>query len=266
MAEWWPFARSWAEEWKRNWSDVLSASQAAAQSLGLPAPEILPADPFAMIVDAARAWLIGKSRTIRFSGHEVILALTDLSVEGEDLARAMGQYGQVRITARDVQWDGYQLARMEITARNAHLRPGTRPTLVVAPVLVEAFVPASAASRWLATVSPRLELTLHAGFPEIGLPGAPWARLEVEADAEGRSILIRPRALHVRGRRVSLRSPAFRMSRHKLPGGIMLTSVEAAPGGFVVRGMLGEWQRSLARTDIERLLSLMRSGKDRLDI
>lgn len=187
-------------------------------------------------------------------------------MEGDDLARAVGQYGQVRIAARDVRWDSYELARMEITARNVHLRPGARPTLVLAPMLIEAFFSVPAVSRWLAAVSPRLELTLQAGIPQIALAGAPWARLEVEAGAEGRSVLIRPRALHVRGRRVSLRSPALRVLLAKLPGGIMLTAVEPAPGGFIVRGMLSEWQRSLARKDIERLLSLMRVGNDRLDI
>jgi hypothetical protein len=245
-------------------------SSAAAQSLGLPQPGGLPADPFTVIVDAARVWLTGKNRTIRFSGHELTLALTDLSVQGDDLARAVGQYGQVRIAARDVQWDSYELARMEITARNVHLRPGLRPglrpALVLAPLRIEAFFSVPVASRWLATVSPWLELTLDGDIPQLGLAGAPWARLEVEAGAEGRSILIRPRALHVRGRRVSLRSPAFRVPLPRLPSGIMLTSVEPAPGGFIVRGMISEWERSLARQDIERLLSLMRAGNDRLDI
>jgi hypothetical protein len=46
----------------------------------------------------------------------------------------------------------------------------------------------------------------------------------------------------------------------------MLTSVEPAPGGFVLRGMLSEWQRSLSRSDIDRLLAGMRAGKDRLEL
>jgi hypothetical protein len=266
MAEWWPFDRSWADEWKRNLTEVLNMSSAAAQSLGLPQPGILPGDPFVAIMDAARGWLIEKKRTFRFSGHDLTLVLSDISVEGSDLGRVVGQYGQVRISARDVEWGGYQLGRMEIQARNVHLRPGTRPVLVIAPVLFEAFVSASVASRWLATVSPRLELTLQVGVPQVGLAGAPWVRLEVEAGGGGRSIRIRPRALHLGERRVSLRSPAFHVSLPPLPDGVMLTSVEPAPGGFVLRGMLSEWQRSLSRSDIDRLLAGMRAGKDRLDL
>jgi hypothetical protein len=178
----------------------------------------------------------------------------------------VGQYGQVRISARDVEWDGYQLGRLEVLARNVHLRPGGQPALVVAPLLVEAYVPAPVASRWLAATSPRLELTLKNGVPQLGLARAPWARLEVEARAEGRSILIRPRAVRLRGWRLSLRFPAFRLVRPGLPRGLLLTAAEPAAGGFVVRGTLNEWQRSLSGADIERLLAGMRGGRDRLDL
>src|SRR6266566_5041965 len=211
MTDWWPFDRSWADEWRRNWTEVLNLSSAAAQSLGLPQPGTLPGDPFVAIVDAARGWLIEKKRTFRFFGQDLTLILSDISVEGSDLGRVVGQYGQVRILARDVQWGGYRLGRMEIQARNVHLRPGTRPVLVVAPVLVEAFVAASVASRWLATVSSRLELTMQAGIPQVGLAGAPWVRLEVEASAGGGSLRVQPRALHLLERRLSLRSPAFHL-------------------------------------------------------
>jgi len=266
MADWLPFYRSWADEWRRNWEEVLSTSSASAASLGMPQPGTFPGDLFMMMVGAARSWLIGKKRAFLFRGHDLTLFLADISVEGSDLARAVGQYGQVTISARDIGWGGYQLEWMEIRARNVHVRPGTRPVLVAAPVLFEALVPASAASRWLATVSPRLNLTLQAGIPQIAVPGAPWARLEVEAGAQGRSIRIQPRALHLRDRRLSLRSPAFHVSLSALPGGIMLTSVVPAPGGFVLRGVISEWQRPLSPDDIERLLAAMRGGKDRLDI
>jgi LmeA-like phospholipid-binding len=266
MADWWPFDRSWADELKRNWTEVLNMSSAAAQSLGLPQPGFLAGDPFSAIVDAARTWLVGKRRTIRFAGHELTMVLTDISVEGSDLARAIGQYGQVRFTARDVHWGGHQFERVEVQARNVHLRPGTSPVLVVAPVLVETFVAASVASRWLATVSSRLELTLRAGIPQVGLAGAPWVRLEVEAVVGGGSLRIQPRALRLRERRLSLRSPAFHLPVPDLPSGFVLTSVEPAPGGFVMRGMLSEWQRSVARNDIERLLAAMRGGKDDVDL
>lgn len=266
MDEWWPFDRLRIDEWKKGLSGMLSMSSAAAASLGLPQLGTLPGDPFGTLVDAACAWLIGKKRTFRLPEGDVTMVLADLSVEGSDLARLIGQHGQVRILARDVEWDDYRFDRMEIRARNVHLRPGTRPALVAAPVLCEGFMSASAASRWLATVSSRLELALRDGIPQVGVKGAPWARLEVEAGAEGRSIRIRPRALHVGDLRLSVWSPTFTVSLPVLPSGVMLTSVEPAAGGFLMHGVLSEWQRSLSREGVERLLAGMRSGKERLDI
>jgi hypothetical protein len=261
-----PFGRSWAEDWKRSLGEVLSLSAAAAASLGLPQPAALAGDSFAALVEAARSWLIGKERTFTFAGQDLTLILEDLSVDGPDLARAIGQYGQVTLRARDVEWADYRFARTAIRARNVHLRPGTRPTLVAAPVLVEAFVSASAASAWLATVSPRLELAMHAGVPQVGLAGAPWVRLEVAAGAGGQSIRIQPRALYLLDWRVSVLAPSFDVPLPVLPlDDLILTSVDPAPGGFLIQGTLPEWQRSLSRDDLDLLLATIRGARDRPD-
>jgi hypothetical protein len=266
MADWWPFDRSWVDEWRRSVAGILSASSAAAASLGLPQPGTLPGDPFGLLVDTARTWLTGKKRTFRLPEGDLTLVLTDISVEGSDVARFIGQYGQARILARDVEWCGYEFERMEIQVKNVHLRPGTRPVLLASPVLCEGFMPAAAASRWLATVSPQLELVLRDGVPQVGVIGAPWARLEVEAGAEGRSVHVRARALRLGDLRLSLWSPTFSVPLPVLPAGVMLTSVEPVAGGFVMRGMLSEWQRSLSREGVERLLAAMRSGTERFDL
>jgi LmeA-like phospholipid-binding len=265
MTEWWPFDRSRVEEWKRGWTEILALSSAAAAA-ALPQPGTPPADPFAALVDAARGWLVGKKRTFRFDGQDVTMTVSDISVEGVNLARLVGRSDCVRIAARDVQWDGYRLERMEIQARNVQLRPGVRLTMAAEPVFCEAFVSAATVSRWLAGVSPRLELAMRAGVPQIGLTGLPWGRLEVETGAEGRNISLRPRALHLFGQRVALRSPAFFLAPPELPAGLILTSVAPAPGGFLVRGLLTEWQRSLSREVVERIAAGMRAGRDRLDI
>ena len=261
MAERWPF-----DEWRKSLTDVLSLTSSAAASLGLPQPGLLIGDPFSVIVDAARRWLIGKQRTFSVAGADLTLILEDLSVEGSDLARAVGQYGQLRILARDVEWGSYRLERVEVQARNVHLRPATKPVLVAAPIRCEAFLSAQAATRWLASVSPRLELAMHTGVPQVSLAGAPWLRLEIEPGAGGQSIRVVPRALHVLDRRLSLRVPAFHVPLPELPfDDVTLTSMEPAPGGFVLRGVLPEWQRSLSRADLDRLLAVMRGGQDQPD-
>jgi len=183
MAERWPF-----DEWKRNLTDVLNFTSAAAASLGLPQPGLLHGDPFTVIVDTARNWLIGKQRTFTFAGHELTLVLEDLSVEGSDLAKAVGQYGQLSILARDVEWCDYRFEWVEVQARNVHLRPGTKPMLVAAPILCEAFLSAqvgvSGANEYrvkpLALVSTVAPPTL-AVFSVLAVDaGAPvWAGLEL---------------------------------------------------------------------------------------
>ena len=259
-----PSGRSWAEDWRRSLGEVVSLSAAAAASLGLPTPAALAGDSFGALVDAARNWLIGKQRTFSFAGQDLTLILEDLSVEGSDLARAIGQYGQVHLRARDVEWAGYRFEWTEVHARNVHLRPGSKPTLVAAPVLFEAFVSVPAASAWLATVSSRLELAMHAGVPQVGLVGAPWVRLEVAAGAGGQSIRIQPRALYLLDWRMPVPAPSFDVPMPPLPlDDVMITSVEPAPGGFLIKGTLPEWQRSLSRDDLDRLLAIIRGGKDR---
>jgi len=107
---------------------------------------------------------------------------------------------------------------------------------------------------------------MRAGVPQIGVTGERWARLAVEAGARGRSIRVQPRALLLLGRRLPPRFPAFYVSLPVLPGGIMLTSVVPASEGFVLRGVVSEWQRPLSGEDVERLVAAMRKGEDRLDI
>ena len=266
MADRRPFGRSWVEDWKRSLGEVVSLSAAAAASLGLPQVGVLAGDSFGALVDAARNWLIGKQRTFSFAGHDLTLILEDLSVEGSDLARAIGQYGQVHLRARDVAWADYRFERAEVRARNVHLRPGTKPTLVAAPVLFEAFVSASAASAWLATVSPRLELAMHAGVPQVGLVGAPWVRLELAAGAGGQSIRIQPRAVYLLDWRLPVPAPSFDLPLPPLPiDDVMITSVEPAPGGFLIKGTLPEWQHSLTRDDLDRVLATIRGARDRPD-
>ncbi len=262
-----PSDRWWPDEWKHTWTELLSLSTAARAFLGLPIPQTLPGDPFGVIVDAVRARLIGKNRTFRVRGRDLTMVLDDISVHGTDLARSMGQYGEIRIAARDIEWQGGQFGQVEIRARNVHLRPGASPALVAAPVLWEMNIPASFASSWLARVEPRFDLAIDAGGPHIGLAGrARRARMEVKAAAEGRSILLRPRALRLGSRRVPLRLPAYHVSLASLPGNVAVTSVETHAEGIVIRGSVSEWRRSLSRGDVERFVGVLRAGQGRIDL
>jgi hypothetical protein len=268
MATPWPFDyHRWLDEWKRGLTELLSLPSAVGASIGLPFPQTLPGDPFGLIVDVVRARLIGQNRTFRVNGRDLTLVLDNISVDGTDLARSVGQYGEVRIGARDVEWDGGRVERMEIQARNVHLWPAASPTLVAAPVRWEVLIPASSASSWLATVAPRFEVAFDTNGPHIGLAGrAPWARVEVGAGADGRSVRLQPRALRLGGRRVPMRLPAYHVSLPMLPRDVMLTSVEPDPAGVVVRGFLSEWRRPLSIGDVAGFVTALLAGKGRIDI
>ncbi len=262
-----PSDRWWPDEWKRTWTELLSLSKSAGALIGMPIPQTLPGDPFGAIVDAVRARLIGKNRTFRVNGHDLTMILDDISVDGTDVARSMGQYGEVRIAARDIEWAGGRLERAEIQARNVHLWPGAAPALIAAPVRWEVRIPASFASSWLAAAEPRFDLAIDATGPHIGLAGrAPWARVEIDAAGEGRSILLRPRALRIGSRRLRLRLPGRHVSLSSLPSDVVLTSVEPYSGGVVMRGFVSEWRRSLSQDDVQRFAAVLRAGQGRIDI
>jgi hypothetical protein len=62
---------------------------------------------------------------------------------------------------------------------------------------------------------------------------------------------------------VSVPAPSFDVPLPPMPlDDVLLTSVDSAPGGFLIRGVLPEWQRSLSRDDLDRLLSAIRTPRD----
>jgi len=256
-------AESWlgtgrAEEWTRAWMELMSTS---ASAVGAPAAARLPWDPVGVILDIARDRLVGRRLTFRAGSSEISLALDSLSVEGADVARSVGQYGTLRVTAHDVAWRGVRADRLEITADNVHLRPGSSPTLVTAPVGWQAYLPAASVEGWLAQTNPHLSVGFDAGGPFVALARrARWARLEIDTVAEGRSIRIKARALRLRHRRIALRLPGYNVPLGSLPKSVMCTSVEPDGQGVTVRGLLTEWQRSVTRADGERLLAALRAG------
>ena len=267
MAVPWPFGRWWVDELRRGWDDLFSLSSAAVGSIGLPVRGTLPGDPFGAIVGVLRARVVGKNRTFRVNGRDLTLILDDISVEGNDLARSMGQYGEVRITARDIEWDGGRLERMEIQARNVHLRPAVLPTLVAAPVRWEVFVAAASASSWWANAASRFDLGFSTGVPHIGLAGRrSWVRLELEVAAAGRSIRVRPRALRLGNWRLPLLLPVRHVWLHSLPSDIVLTEIESDSAGVMLRGQLSEWRRSLSLADVERFVAALLAETARIDI
>ena len=177
------------EDWTRTWMRLISTARRRRHRSPVRPSRILPIDPLAAILNTVRDRVVGRSRTFRLWGRDVTLTLDDVSITGSDLARSVGQFGNIHIVTRDIHWDVSRIERLEFRARNVHVRPGMPPTLVAAPVSWELWAAPSVVAGWLADVAPTHGLEFVEGTPLVRLPKAPsWLRLEVRPSAEGRSI------------------------------------------------------------------------------
>ena len=255
------------EDWTRTWMRLISTASSAASSIASPASRILPIDPLAAILNTVRDRVVGRSRTFRLWGRDVTLTLDDVSITGSDLARSVGQFGNIHIVTRDIHWDVSRIERLEFRARNVHVRPGMPPTLVAAPVSWELWAAPSVIAGWLADVAPTHGLEFVEGTPLVRLPKAPsWLRLEVRPSAEGRSIRLECIALRIRSRRLPIHLPDHTVPLPLLPDQAVLSSVETFPDKIIMRGLIHEWQRSVSQSDLQRLLARLRARDGRIEI
>ena len=246
---------------------MLSASSAAAASLGLPQPGTLPGDPFGLLVDAARTWLTGKKRTFRFPEGDLTMVLD----------RHLGAGVRPRPVHRPVRpgphpGPGRRMGRLPVRADG-----DTRSrTCTCGRARGRCWWPRRCSARGSCRPRPR-----PAGWPPCR-PCSSWCC----ATASRRSAWSARRGRGSRWRRArragpctSARAPcawatcACPCGRRpsacqcpSCPAGPCSPRCEPVAGGFVMRGMLSEWQRSLSREGVERLLAGMRAGNDRLDL
>src|ERR671933_361204 len=113
----WPIDPRRVDEWTRNWLGLFSSAMPSAR---MTAPSTVPVDPFALIIDAIRDRVLGRQRTLRVQGRDIRFVLDDLTIDSSELLRSVGQYGEVHLAGRDVEWDGGRLERFAIHAQNVH--------------------------------------------------------------------------------------------------------------------------------------------------
>ena len=254
------------EDWTRNWLRLISTASSAATSIAGPASRLLPTDSLAAILNTVRDRVVGRSRTFRLWDRDVTLTLDDISITGSDLARSLGQFGNIHIVTRDIHWDASRIERLEFRARNVHVRPGMPPTLVAAPVSWELWATPSVVSGWLAAAAPTHSLEFADGIPLVRLSKAPnWLRLEMRPSAEGRSIRLECVALRIGSRRLPIRLPGPTVPLPMLPDQAVLSSVETFADKIIMRGLIHEWQRSVSQSDLQRLLAMLRSREERIE-
>ena len=256
----WPIDPRRVDEWTRNWLALFSS---AMQSASVMAPYTLPADAFAPIIDAIRARLHGRQRTLRVGDRDIKFVLVDVTIDGSELLRSVGQYGEVHLTARDVEWDGGRVERLAIHAHNVHVRPGTSPVLVAAPIKLEAHLTQAQLSAWCARLAPRLRLRFNDDVPQFQLAGrVPWARLDVSLLASCQAVRVVPRAVRLGSCRIGLRLPGHSIPVRWLPPDHLLTEIEVNTSEIILRGLRTEWQLPVTTSDIQKLVASFYGGSD----
>jgi LmeA-like phospholipid-binding len=250
------------------------AFEALQQGARVAAPDAWPVGPAATIQSiaaAARIGLIGRRVTLRFGATDVRLELTALVVQPDSIGAAFGQFDDVRLSAKEVEWAKGRLKQIVVVARNAHLRLGVALTLVAAPVEIEAIIDQSDLDCWLARRSDHLSVRLgDDGTVRVGLAGRPrLGYLEVEPGVEGDVIRLSPRRYVGFGRGMTgliRHLPDVRLALPTLPGGLRTTDVEVGPGQLRVRGVIDEWREPLSPQQLLDLARRLRKPGARVDV
>ena len=232
-----------------------SVSAGAAQAV---------AAPYRTLFTTLQQLLIGKEVTVRIGNQDVVLTVTELDSALEPRGLAVGQLGEVRVAARDIRWDQHHLQRAVAVLRNVHIRPGVPPVLVAAPIELSSALPTEIFDTVLHQSAPQLRSELcEDGTARLRWARRPgWGGLEVDVDAAGTTLWLRPRTLVTGQRRWALpaRTPAYRVPLPVLPQGLLVTDVSLAPDALQLSALLPEWRMDLPLRHLEDLITRLSQG------
>lgn len=256
------------------WDDPLRALDVLGSlwsSTGLPSVTSVSAQavavPYRTLFTTLQQLLVGKRVTIGMGDHDVTLTVTELDSELEPRGLAVGQLGEVRVAARDIEWGQQRLQRAVAVLRNVHIRPGVPPLVVAAPVELSTALPAEIFDEMVRQAAPQLHAQLRADSTAqlhwVRRPG--WGSLEVDVNVVGTTLWVRPRALLTgltRQRRWKLpkRTPAHPVPMPELPHGLLVTGVSLGADSLEISGLLPEWRMELPLRHLEDVISQLSQG------
>ncbi len=197
------------------------------------------------LLEEVRAQLVGRRLTFGSGADALTLTLDDVAADPDPLLLAVGQLGEVTLTAKEVHWRDFEFVGARANARNTHTRPGARPLLIAAPVDLVVTVSDAQLSRLVAERSSRVEIQITDDARVVArLRRHPtWGWLEVEPSVEGRRVMFRP--LRVGTSRRALRIlPTLPHAHFALPieDGLHVTRLEVGSGSLDVHVRLSEWR------------------------
>jgi hypothetical protein len=197
------------------------------------------------LLEEVRARLVGRRLTFGSGADALTLTLDDVAADPDPLLLAVGQLGEVTLTATQVQWRDFEFVAARATARNTHTRPGARPLLIAAPVDLVVTVSDAQLSRLVAQRSSRVELQITDDARVVArLRRHPtWGWLEVEPSIEGRRMMFRPLRVGT-ARKASRILPTLPHAHFALPlaDGLHVTRLDVGSGSLDFHVRLSEWR------------------------
>jgi len=108
------------------------------------------------LFETIRNRILGRPVTIRLERGALRMTVTEFQAPMELRSLSVGQLGEVRIAAEDIDWNGYTLQRAHAVLHNVHFRPTAPPVMVAAPVEVSVELTPGVVDELLTRFAPRV--------------------------------------------------------------------------------------------------------------
>jgi hypothetical protein len=243
----------------------LEAVFAAGRAL-LPSVPTTPAGVLETAVRVAAQRLRGKRVTVRSADQDVPLTVVDMTCTGDTFRLAQGRIDEVCFEATDLAWPPLPLERLVVTARDLRFAGPLSTKVTAGSVQLDVTITAETLLAEIAETRPDLRVR----FGSVLLVSRkPWpGELEVAPEVENGVARLRPIALWLAGRRLSLptRLAPFRVPLPDLPRGLTLTSVTTSETGVRLRGEAQDWRDKLSSTPLAEMVGLLATAAQTLTI
>jgi hypothetical protein len=141
-----------------------------------------------------------------------------------------------------------------------HVQPGSPPTVVAAPVRVEATFDQAAVDEAVAehTELATVELTGDGRVRAALAQRSGWGHIDLVPRVEGPNLVLQPDAVVVRGwdrlSGLARRLPPVRIRLPEVLAGAHVSGVAVAPGRLVVHAVLEEWREPVTAGQLDQLV------------
>jgi hypothetical protein len=244
----------------------LFGAAVGTKDLGSMAPPLV----VGQLIELARDRLIGRSLTLQTRSGEVRCVLRSIDASPSAVGLAVGQLGDVNVTATDVQWERGRLDEVEIRFGNVHVRPAMQPVIVAAPVEVVARVHADTVVDLMADRVPRAVVELAGdSVVTVGLAGhRRMGRAEVVPRLVGDHVRFVATAVRVAGRRFGYRRGVSMASVDlpRLRSGFRANDVVVDGSTVVITGSIPEVARRLSLGKLKDVQQGLRDRRDHYDV